>query len=55
MARGETQQTRVHFKGREDEFIVFVDDANAVEEWLADRSIPLVQVVKAFEIFVTSK
>ena len=55
MARGEVQQTKVQFNGKENDFVIFVDDANAVEEWKTDKSIPLVHVVKAFKIFVTQK
>ncbi|KIW89819.1 uncharacterized protein Z519_09248 [Cladophialophora bantiana CBS 173.52] len=55
MARGEAKQTRIYFKGKENEFVVFVDNPEAVEKWKADQTTPLVQVVKAFEIFVTHK
>lgn len=55
MARGEAQQTKIHFKGKENEFIIFVDDAKASEEWRAEKSTPLVQVVKSFKIFVAQK
>ena len=33
MTRGNTTQTKVHFKGKEEDFIVFVDDAAAVKKW----------------------
>lgn len=53
MTRGETQQTKVHFKGMNDEFVVFVNNTQAAEEWILDKSIPLVQVVKVFKIYKT--
>jgi hypothetical protein len=55
MARGEANQIKVHYKGTEDDFVIFVDDAKAAKEWLTDKSIPLAQVVSAFKIFVTGK
>lgn len=55
MARGEAKQTRVYFKGKENEFVVFVDNLEAVEKWKAEQTTPLVQVVKVFTIFVTQK
>ena len=55
MPRGEAPQTKVHFKGKEDDFIVFVDDAKALNDWKEDRSIPLTQIVRSFKIFVSHK
>ncbi|EKG18350.1 Ribosome maturation protein SBDS [Macrophomina phaseolina MS6] len=55
MPRGAEQQTKVHFKGKEDDFIIFVDSHKAVQDWKADRSIPLAQVVNGWKIFVTHK
>lgn len=57
MPRGNDVQTRVHYKGKntEEDFIVFVENEKAVQDWKADRSIPLVQVVNGFKIFVTHK
>ena len=47
--------TKVHYKGREEDFIVFVDSAEDLEKWKGDRSIPLANVVNSFKIFVTHK
>ena len=47
--------TKVHYKGTEDDFIVFVESAKAVQDWKEDRSIPLAQVVNGWKIFVTHK
>ncbi|KAG0650939.1 sdo1 [Hyphodiscus hymeniophilus] len=55
MTKGEAQQTKVHFKGKEDDFIVFVDDAKALKDWKSDKSIPLTQFVGSFKVFVSHK
>jgi hypothetical protein len=55
MARGEANQTKFHYKGKEDDFVIFVDNAKAARDWKTDKSIPLAQVVSAFQIFVTRK
>ncbi|KAK4451644.1 SDO1-like protein [Podospora aff. communis PSN243] len=55
MARGETTQQKVHFKGKDDDFVVFLDSADDYKKWLNDKSIPLAQVVSSFKIFVTHK
>lgn len=55
MVRGQDVQTRVHFKGKNEDYIVFAESAQAVSEWKKDKSIPLVQVVNGFKIFVTHK
>jgi hypothetical protein len=55
MARGEANQIKCHYKGQEDDFIVFLDDAKAAKEWVTDKTIPLAQVVSSFKIFVTGK
>lgn len=55
MARGEVTQPKVHFKGNSEDFIVFIDDTKAAEDWKTDKSIPLAQIVSSFKIFVTNK
>ncbi|KAI9682193.1 MAG: hypothetical protein M1817_000247 [Caeruleum heppii] len=55
MPRGNAPQTKVHFAGKEDDFVIFVDDAQAVRNWVKDKSIPLAQVVSGFKVFVTHK
>jgi len=55
MARGEANQIKVHYKGKEDDFVIFVDDAKSAKDWVTDKTIPLAQVVSAFKIFVTGK
>ncbi|KAL0264340.1 hypothetical protein SLS55_000288 [Diplodia seriata] len=53
--RGEATQTKVHYKGKEDDFIIFVESEKAVKDWKADSSVPLAQVVNGWKIFVTHK
>ncbi|KAI9730458.1 MAG: hypothetical protein M1818_008153 [Claussenomyces sp. TS43310] len=55
MAKGEGNQTKVHYKGAEDDFVIFVVNAQIVRDWQGDKSIPLAQVVDSFKIFVTHK
>ena len=53
--RGNASQIKIHFKGKEDDFVIFADSKQAVEDWKKDKSIPLAQVVSGFKIFVTHK
>lgn len=55
MPRGNVPQVKVHYAGKDEDFIIFVDDAQSVKKWKDDRSIPLAQVVSGFKIFVTHK
>ncbi|KAI9806401.1 MAG: hypothetical protein M1833_003588 [Piccolia ochrophora] len=55
MPRGNSAQTKVHFAGKEEDFVIFVDDAEAVRNWKKDKSIPLAQVVSGWKVFVTHK
>lgn len=55
MTRGNAVVSKVHYQGKEDDFVVFVDDPQVVQKWKKDRSIPLAQVVNGFKIFVTHK
>ena len=55
MPRGNAPQTKVHYQGKEDDFIVLVENSAAVKNWKEDRSIPLAQVVSGFKVFVTHK
>lgn len=53
--RGNAQQTKVHFKGQEDDYVIFAESSQMVKDWKADKSIPLAQVVNGWKIFVTHK
>jgi ribosome maturation protein Sdo1 len=55
MARGDATQTKVHFQGASEDFVVFVDDVEAVQKWKSDSTIPLAQVVSGFKVFTTDK
>lgn len=39
MTRGEGSQTKVHHKGKLDDYVVFIDDVTAYKKWLTDKSI----------------
>ncbi|KAJ5356111.1 hypothetical protein N7517_010720 [Penicillium concentricum] len=55
MSRANDTAAKVFYKGSSDDFIVFVDDLEALKSWRSDRSIPLVNVINAYNIFVTQK
>jgi len=55
MPRGEGHQTKVYYKGDSDDFVVIVDSQDAVTKYRKDSSIPLVDVVNSFDVFVTNK
>lgn len=55
MPRGNAPQSKVHYRGKEEDFVIYIDDAESVQKWKEDRSIPLAQVVKGFKIFITYK
>lgn len=51
--RGNQHLTKIHYKGSTDDFLIFVESRDMVQQWKADSSIPLAQVVSGFKIFVT--
>lgn len=55
MPRGNASQSKVHYQGQEEDFVIYIDDIESVQKWKGDRSIPLAQVVSGFKIFVTHK
>lgn len=55
MARGETVQNKVHFKGKDEDFLVFVDDLELYKKWQSDKSIPLAHFISSFKVFGTHK
>ena len=55
MTRGEAQLFKVHYKGKDEDFVVFVDDQKALLDWKSDKSIPLAHVVSSFKVFITHK
>ncbi|KAE8379956.1 ribosome maturation protein [Aspergillus bertholletiae] len=55
MPRGNDPTSKVFYKGASEDFIVFVDDTQVLNNWRNDRSIPLADVVNGFKIFVTHR
>ncbi|KAI5302218.1 hypothetical protein KEM56_000907 [Ascosphaera pollenicola] len=55
MVRGNIDVEKFFYKGSTDDFLVFVEDPKTVQQWKNDRSIPLAQVVRAMQVFVTHK
>ncbi|KAI5299984.1 hypothetical protein KEM55_000678 [Ascosphaera atra] len=55
MGRGNVVNEKVFYQGKTDDFVVFVEDAEIVRRWKADKSIPLVDVVRSMQVFTTHK
>lgn len=55
MPRANDTTDKVFYKGSSEDFVIFVDNAQILRNWLRDRSIPLVNVVNGWNIFVTQK
>ncbi|KAF2100310.1 DUF1960-domain-containing protein [Rhizodiscina lignyota] len=55
MTRADGMQSKVHFKGDNDDFVIIVQDIEQVKKWKEDKSIPLVDVVDSFDVFCTHK
>ncbi|KAL5365851.1 DUF1960-domain-containing protein [Aspergillus floccosus] len=53
MARGNTMQAKVFYKGRTEDFVIMVEDATAVREWRRDHSTPLAHVLDGWKIFTS--
>ncbi|KAF4980131.1 hypothetical protein FZEAL_3795 [Fusarium zealandicum] len=53
MARGETSQVKVHYKGSSEDFLIFIDDVAEYKQWQSDKSIPLAHFISSFKIFLT--
>lgn len=53
--KGGSEQVKVHYKGTEDDFVIFIDDVATYKSWKSDKSIPLAHFISAFKIFVTHK
>jgi hypothetical protein len=47
--------SRVHYKGKNDDFFVFLDSVEDFHKWLKDSTVPLAHVVQTFKIFCTHK
>ncbi|KAA8649715.1 hypothetical protein EYZ11_003353 [Aspergillus tanneri] len=55
MVRANGPSNKIFYKGASEDFIVFVDDYQALEKWRTDRSIPLSDVLNGWKIFVTHR
>jgi Shwachman-Bodian-Diamond syndrome (SBDS) protein len=55
MTRGESTQFKVHYKGKEDDFVVFVDDVDTYKKWQSDKSIAMAHFMSSFKVFITHK
>jgi hypothetical protein len=55
MPRGNGPVAKVHYKGSEEDFIVFVESPEDLEKWKKDSSIPLAQVVDSFKVLISHK
>jgi len=55
MTRGEAKQIKAHYQGKDEDFIVFVDNMEEATKWKTDKTIPLAQFVSSFKVFVTHK
>ncbi|OGE55408.1 hypothetical protein PENARI_c004G01784 [Penicillium arizonense] len=53
MPRGNETASKIFYKGKSDDFIVFVDDLDILQKWKNDRSIALANVLNGWKIFVT--
>ncbi|KAF2996522.1 hypothetical protein E8E13_006218 [Curvularia kusanoi] len=57
MTRGSTQEVKMHYKGpiTGDDYVIYITSAEAMRNWKNDRTIPLVDVLDAFFVFVSHK
>lgn len=46
-----SHQTRVFYKGQNEDFIVFLDDLEAMEKYKTDSTIPMSQFLGSFDVF----
>lgn len=53
MPRANDNVSKVFYKGRSEDFTVFVDDLNILQQWKNDRSIALANVLNGWKIFVS--
>ncbi|KAL2845662.1 ribosome maturation protein [Aspergillus pseudoustus] len=53
--RANDPSNKIFYKGKSDDFIVFVEDAATLNNWRNDSSVPLSDVINGWKIFVTHK
>ncbi|KAK2739208.1 hypothetical protein FQN57_006651 [Myotisia sp. PD_48] len=55
MARGNGEACKVFFRGETEDFILYVDSAESVQNWKKDSSVPLAHVVSGWKVFVNRR
>ncbi|PWW75043.1 DUF1960-domain-containing protein [Tuber magnatum] len=55
MPRGNGEQTKVVYKGKNEDFIVFIESVETLNKWKKDPSVRLLDVVDSFKVFCTHK
>lgn len=55
MPRANDPTSKIFYKGRSDDFVVFVNDLEILKKWRHDRTIPLAEVVNGWKVFVTHR
>jgi len=55
MTKADDYRTKVHYKGSSEDFIVFVESIENFRKWKTDKTVPLVEVVDSFDVFLTHK
>lgn len=45
----------VHYKGKQEDFLVFVDDVDTYKKWQSDKSVPLAHFISTFQVFQTHR
>jgi hypothetical protein len=55
MTRGDVNHVKIHYKGNDEDFLVFLDSVDDYQRWLGDKSVPLAQVVSSFKVFTTHR
>ena len=55
MTRGHTEHTKIHYQGKDHDFIIFAESVEMVNKWKSNKSVPMAEVVNGWKIFTTSK
>ncbi|KAJ5662541.1 uncharacterized protein N7477_010157 [Penicillium maclennaniae] len=53
MPRANDTTSKIFYKGKTEDFVVFVDDLEILKKWKEDRSIALADVLNGWKIFIT--
>ncbi|KAL2814573.1 ribosome maturation protein [Aspergillus cavernicola] len=53
--RATEPSNKIFYKGKSDDFIIFVEDTATLNNWKNDSSVPLADVVNGWKIFVTHR